>query len=205
MWRPGGHARAPPSCAQSSTPRDRHVERVLEQPPDELRAALGDRPRDARAPAAWGRGARAVAAYRFDHHITGQGRSAAAPTTAPLASTGLALRASSSALNARSAASASARVASAQAASDPCDNRTVQGEALELTVLLEDAGEGWIMARVPQLPGVVTQGRDRDEARRMARSAVRDWLTWWLEEQSPRDDEPPSPDAEQEPLAVTVA
>ncbi len=78
-------------------------------------------------------------------------------------------------------------------------------EALELTVVFEDAGEGWVMARVPELPGVITQGRDRDEARRMARSAVRDWLTWWLEEQAPRAHEPLPPDAEQEPLAVTVA
>ncbi len=78
-------------------------------------------------------------------------------------------------------------------------------EELKLTVVFEDAGGGWVMARVPELPGVITQGRDRDEARRMARSAVRDWLTWWLEEQGPRVDEPPGPDAEQEPLAVTIA
>ena len=32
--------------------------------------------------------------------------------------------------------------------------------------------DGWIMAQVPELPGAVTQGRDRDEAREMIQEAV---------------------------------
>ena len=53
--------------------RDRYVERALADPPDELRAALGDRPPDARRRADWDRGARAVAGYRFDHEVSGDG------------------------------------------------------------------------------------------------------------------------------------
>ena len=53
--------------------RDRYVERALADPPDELRAALGDRPPDAGRRADWDRGARAVAGYRFDHEVSGDG------------------------------------------------------------------------------------------------------------------------------------
>lgn len=82
---------------------------------------------------------------------------------------------------------------------------TTTGPRVELTVVFEDAGDGWIMARVPELPGIITQGPDRDEARRMARSAVRDWLTWWLDEHRADDKDPPAPDADREPLALTIA
>jgi predicted RNase H-like HicB family nuclease len=38
-------------------------------------------------------------------------------------------------------------------------------EALQLTIVYEDAGEGWIMASIPQVPGAMSQGRSREEAR----------------------------------------
>jgi predicted RNase H-like HicB family nuclease len=39
-------------------------------------------------------------------------------------------------------------------------------------VVLEDGEDGWIVARVPSLPGVVTQGRTREEALANAREAI---------------------------------
>ncbi len=42
----------------------------------------------------------------------------------------------------------------------------------EYRVLYQEVEDGWIMASVPDLPGAVTQGRDRDEARMMIREAV---------------------------------
>ena len=53
--------------------RERHVERMLGEPSTEIRDALGERPRDERDQAAWDRGARAIAAYRFDHAPAGEG------------------------------------------------------------------------------------------------------------------------------------
>jgi predicted RNase H-like HicB family nuclease len=38
-------------------------------------------------------------------------------------------------------------------------------QALDLTILYEDGDEGWIVASIPAVPGVLSQGRDRDEAR----------------------------------------
>ncbi len=49
-------------------------------------------------------------------------------------------------------------------------------DTLHLTVVYEDAGEGWIMASIPELPGVITQGRAREEARFMIRDALREML-----------------------------
>ena len=42
----------------------------------------------------------------------------------------------------------------------------------QYTVVYEEIEDGWVMARVPELPGAVTQGRDQDEAREMIKEAV---------------------------------
>ncbi len=39
-------------------------------------------------------------------------------------------------------------------------------------VIYQTVEDGWVMATVPELPGAVTQGRTRDEARTMIREAV---------------------------------
>jgi predicted RNase H-like HicB family nuclease len=39
------------------------------------------------------------------------------------------------------------------------------GDALRFTIRYEDGGEGWIMARVEEVPGAISQGRTREEAR----------------------------------------
>lgn len=36
---------------------------------------------------------------------------------------------------------------------------------VDLTILYEDGDEGWIVASIPAVPGALSQGRDRDEAR----------------------------------------
>jgi predicted RNase H-like HicB family nuclease len=36
---------------------------------------------------------------------------------------------------------------------------------LRLTIVFEDAGEGWIVATVPAVPGAISQGRTRAQAR----------------------------------------
>ena len=38
-------------------------------------------------------------------------------------------------------------------------------EPLRLTIVYEDAGDGWIMARVPEVPGAISQGATRAEAK----------------------------------------
>jgi predicted RNase H-like HicB family nuclease len=38
-------------------------------------------------------------------------------------------------------------------------------QGLDLTIFYEDGDDGWIVASVPALPGVLSQGRDRGEAR----------------------------------------
>jgi predicted RNase H-like HicB family nuclease len=50
-------------------------------------------------------------------------------------------------------------------------------ETVRLTVRFEDAGEGWVMATIPEVPGAISQGRDRDEARENVIDALRVVLT----------------------------
>lgn len=38
-------------------------------------------------------------------------------------------------------------------------------QALDLTILYEDGEDGWIVSSVPAVPGVLSQGRTREEAR----------------------------------------
>ncbi|HEX3736199.1 MAG TPA: type II toxin-antitoxin system HicB family antitoxin [Solirubrobacterales bacterium] len=38
-------------------------------------------------------------------------------------------------------------------------------ETLDLTILYEDGEEGWIVASIPAVPGALSQGRSREEAR----------------------------------------
>jgi predicted RNase H-like HicB family nuclease len=44
---------------------------------------------------------------------------------------------------------------------------------LQLTIVYEDAGDGWIMASIPQVPGTRSQGRTREEARANVIDALR--------------------------------
>jgi predicted RNase H-like HicB family nuclease len=51
--------------------------------------------------------------------------------------------------------------------------------SVSFTVIFEDAGEGWVRARVAEVPEVITQGATVDEARTMVQSALRDWLEFY--------------------------
>jgi predicted RNase H-like HicB family nuclease len=68
---------------------------------------------------------------------------------------------------------------------------------LDLTILYEDGEDGWTVASIPAVPGVLSQGRDRDEAR----ANVLDALALMLSpEPVPAGDE-----RERELLHLTVA
>jgi len=45
-----------------------------------------------------------------------------------------------------------------------------------LTVIFEVVENGWVQARIAEVPAVITVGRDRDEAVSMAEDALREYL-----------------------------
>jgi len=71
---------------------------------------------------------------------------------------------------------------------------------LHYGVVLEDGEDGWIVARVPSLPGVVTQGRSRDEALANAREAIE--LT--IEDMRARGERVPPPDLAAEMVEIVA-
>jgi predicted RNase H-like HicB family nuclease len=46
-------------------------------------------------------------------------------------------------------------------------------EPLRLTIVYEDAGDGWVLARIPEVRGAISQGRTRAEARENVIDALR--------------------------------
>ena len=48
----------------------------------------------------------------------------------------------------------------------------MQAMKREFSVVFEEIEDGWIMARVPELPGAVTQGKVLEEARENIKEAV---------------------------------
>lgn len=56
------------------------------------------------------------------------------------------------------------------------DTVSVVSEPLRLTIVYEDAGEGWVLARIPQVRGVISQGATRDQARENVIDALREVL-----------------------------
>lgn len=66
---------------------------------------------------------------------------------------------------------------------------------LKLTVVYEPGEEGWIIASIPEVPGALSQGRTRQEAR----ENVIDALSLVLSVE-PGDDR-----ADREPLELTIA
>lgn len=73
-------------------------------------------------------------------------------------------------------------------------------EALRLQITYTDTGEGWIAARIPQVPGAHSQGKTREEARENVIDALREILAY-------RFGDPPepteTPDADS--LELTIA
>ncbi|MCA1680589.1 MAG: type II toxin-antitoxin system HicB family antitoxin [Actinobacteria bacterium] len=54
---------------------------------------------------------------------------------------------------------------------------TLEHETLSLTIHYEDAGDGWVMASIPEIPGAISQGRTRAEARQNVIDALQTVLT----------------------------
>lgn len=50
-------------------------------------------------------------------------------------------------------------------------------DSVELTILYEDAGDGWVTAQVAEVPGAISQGKTRDEARSNVIDALQALLT----------------------------
>src|SRR4051812_10984588 len=74
-------------------------------------------------------------------------------------------------------------------------------EQLTFHVEFDDAGDGWTLARVREVPAIVTQGATIDEARDMVRSALRDWLEHYVASEA--SDEVDA-GRRSEPLTVTI-
>ena len=49
-------------------------------------------------------------------------------------------------------------------------------ERLRLTIVYEDAGDGWVLARILQVRGAISQGETRDQARENVIDALRELL-----------------------------
>ena len=62
-------------------------------------------------------------------------------------------------------------------------------DALRFTIRYSDGGDGWIMAQVEEVPGAISQGRTREEARENVTDALRLML-------KPEPDEIADPDRE---------
>lgn len=72
---------------------------------------------------------------------------------------------------------------------------------LTLTAVYEPVEQGWVQARVRELPAVITAAPTRAEARTMLEDAVREYLLAMLDPE--RVDQLPA-DVEREQLAVTI-
>lgn len=53
----------------------------------------------------------------------------------------------------------------------------IEREAINLTIHYEDAGNGWVLATIPEVPGAISQGRTRAEARTNVIDALQTVLT----------------------------
>ncbi len=65
---------------------------------------------------------------------------------------------------------------------------------MPLTVTYEDGGDGWILARVREVPAAISQGRTRAEARDNVLDALRELALSYLQDASTEVDEPGADD-----------
>lgn len=59
-------------------------------------------------------------------------------------------------------------------------------DSLHLTILYEEGDDGWVLASIPEVPGVFSQGKTKDEAREMALDALAGMLELRAEEHRPQ-------------------
>jgi predicted RNase H-like HicB family nuclease len=76
---------------------------------------------------------------------------------------------------------------------------------LNLTIVYEPGDDGWITVSIPEVPGVLSQGRTRTEAREMILSALNDWLRFYVEDQSGKKQDPIPAEADTEPVHLSFA
>ncbi len=65
--------------------------------------------------------------------------------------------------------------------------------------------DGWITVSIPEVPGVLSQGRTRKEAREMVLSALNDWLRFYVEDQAGGELREIPADADTEPVHLSFA
>lgn len=70
-------------------------------------------------------------------------------------------------------------------------------ESLQLTIVYEQGDDGWVIASIPEVPGAMSQGSTRDEAR----ANVIDALQLMLSPEAGRDGLQPG---DSEPLTLTI-
>ena len=75
-------------------------------------------------------------------------------------------------------------------------------DALRLTVIYEQGEDGWVLARIREVPAAMSQGRTRDEARENVLDALRELVLSYLEEGEPAL---ATAEASTEALTVTIA
>jgi predicted RNase H-like HicB family nuclease len=73
-------------------------------------------------------------------------------------------------------------------------------ESLRLTIVYEDGGDGWIVASIPEVPGVHSQGHTRAEARENVIDALHGILELRFGEHALSE-----PASDSEPLELTIA
>ena len=78
-------------------------------------------------------------------------------------------------------------------------------DALKLTIVYEPGEDGWIVVSIPEVPGVLSQGRTRKEAREMVLSALNDWLRFYVEDQDRGELGEIPADADTEPVHLSFA
>lgn len=59
-------------------------------------------------------------------------------------------------------------------------------DPLHLTIVYEEGDDGWIVVSIPEVPGVLSQGRTKDEAREMALDALAGMLELRASEHEPQ-------------------
>jgi predicted RNase H-like HicB family nuclease len=56
---------------------------------------------------------------------------------------------------------------------------------LSYTAVYEEVEDGWTQARIAEVPGVITAGPSRDEAKLLLQDALREYLASFMEPNSP--------------------
>jgi predicted RNase H-like HicB family nuclease len=78
--------------------------------------------------------------------------------------------------------------------------------SIDFTIAFDEPDkDGWIAAQVLEAPGVLSQGRTREEAREMVLSALNDWLRFYVEDQAGKGSRELPASADTEPVHLSFA